>query len=113
MATKSDASMDPVSKKEIAALSKKLDDWGATLPGKERALLQLIVSKARLVEPDDVRIQETRETVGAAVSAAFKQITKRWTPQGWARIDPIWYKHDSINPGDEVEISAKVQIKTR
>ena len=115
MATRKSTPTAPISKKEIAALTRKLDDWGASLPPAEQALLQLIVSKAQLVDPDEVRAQQTREALSVAVQDVFKNLTKQWQggKEGWAKIGPVWYKKNKLNPGEEVEISAKVQLKGR
>jgi hypothetical protein len=113
VAKKRDGSATAVSKAEIAALSKKLDKWSATLPANEQALLQMIVGKGSLVDAESVRVAQTKQALADSVVAVFQDIGKVWSKDGWARIDPIWYKSDAIPQGEEVEITAKVQLKRR
>src|SRR4051812_17327784 len=43
-----------ISKQDVEELAKKLEEWGATLPPGEQALLTLIVSRAKASESEDV-----------------------------------------------------------
>jgi hypothetical protein len=113
MAQKKDSPATDVSQRDITALSKKLDQWGSTLPESERSLLQLMVSHTRFVDVEAVRTAQIRERLSVAVAGVFRGLPQGATPEGWAKIGPIWYKKNQFKPGEEVEITARVQLGKR
>ena len=50
----------PVSRKEIAAVTRKLEAWGATLPAGERAALQVLTARGERVIDVTIPVAEAR-----------------------------------------------------
>lgn len=104
----------PVTEAEIAALAARLEEWGESLPSGERELLQLMVSRARLVSPDDVFHAQIEQSVSAAAREAFASISDRWAVAAyWDKIGPIWQKANPAEFGEDVEILTRISFKPR
>ncbi len=105
----------PVSRDDIASLARKLDEWGTSLPPQERALLELIVSRARLVQPDDLFAAQLGESVERATKAAFEDLSSAWEMaiDYWDKIGPIWQKANPVELGDELEFTTRFVYRRR
>jgi hypothetical protein len=101
-----------VSKDDIAAFAAKLVQWGSTLTSKEEALLQLIVERARTLVPDDVRHEQLRAGLTAAVLSVYGGVAQAWNTAdgdpGWVRIDPVWYKSGPVERGEQIDITVRI-----
>jgi hypothetical protein len=69
-----------VSKDDIAAFAAKLVQWGSTLTPREEALLKVIVERARVLLPDDVRHEQIRTGLIAAVKAVYAGVARASRP---------------------------------
>lgn len=101
-----------ISENEVAQFAKKLDRWGDSLPENERALLDLIVNRARLLEPDAVLKARVQKDLLVATRQVFVDLKDVLAPEAWVRIDPIWYKSGGID-FREFEITTKATLKRR
>jgi hypothetical protein len=103
----------PVSKEDIVAFADKLIRWGTTLAPKEQALVQVIVDRARGLIPDDVRNQQLRIGLSAAMQSVYASCASAWNadaPQGWVRTDPIWYKSGPTDDGEQIDITVRLTV---
>jgi hypothetical protein len=69
----SNESVQPITQEDIAAFSKKLADWGKTLPAKEGAMLQLMLAEGEggQQELSDKALQGVTGGAKRAVSNRF------------------------------------------
>ena len=103
-----------VSRTEVAAVARKLDAWGATLPPKERAVLQKMMAAAPTVRPSRINVSVARTRLASAIREVIVDVGGLGNaPEGWARIDPIWYKSNAMPTFEEIEITSKVIVKGR
>lgn len=100
----------PVSRREIASLTRKLHAWGTTLSPGEQALLQVMTNQASMLDTRMVH-GRARQRLAVAVRQIFGDIAGQVGVEGWVRIDPIWYKSGAILGGEEVQITGKVVMK--
>lgn len=100
----------PVSRKEIASMTRKLDAWGATLPAKERAVLQVLIGGAQALQPIRIPVTQARTRLAEVIRQVFMELGNVGK-EGWARIDPIWYKSNAIPTGEEGQITGKILLK--
>ena len=110
MSSDADARFVAVSKDDIAAFTTKLAEWGTTLAPKEEALLRLLVERAQVLAPEDVRHQQIRTGLTAAVQSVYAGAAKVWDadPNGWVRTDPIWYKSGATDGGEQIDITVRI-----
>ena len=101
-----------ITDRDISRFTKKLDRWGGSLPVNEKALLDLLVNRARLLEPGAVIQSTLQRDLLAATRKVFANLGSVFAPQGWARIDPIWYKSGGID-FSEIEFKTKAILKNR
>ena len=101
-----------VSSAEVAAVARKLDAWGSTLPAKERAVLQTMIAGARAVRASRINVSVARTRLATAIREVFVEVGNLGNvPEGWAKIDPIWYKSNAMPTFEEIEITGKVTVK--
>jgi hypothetical protein len=96
---------------EIGAFADKLAQSGTDLPPAERTLLQVLVQRARTISPAEVRAQQFRQGLTDALRSVIEAEAAAWgddAPEGWAKIDPIWYKSGVTDPGVVVEAWAAI-----
>ena len=102
-----------VSRKEIAAVTRKLEAWGATLPASERAALQVLTARAPAVTYVPIPVAQARTQLSAAIQSVFVAMLKG-KPEAWVKEGtPVWFKSGSVRGGEEVEIIAKVVVKAQ
>ena len=102
----------PVSKDDIAAFAGKLEGWGAALSGKEHALFQLLVERAKALAPQDIKREQFQEGVSSALSKVYTSIVLAWTgiePDSRVRVDPIVYTSGATpGEGEVITITATI-----
>jgi hypothetical protein len=106
----------PVSHEEIAYVARKLDEWARSLPAKEQALVQLIVSNARLVEPEDVFRAQAKWGIEQAALVAFREVATRWNKADayWMKVGPVWQKANPAGlPDDGFEFPIQFESRER
>ncbi|KKT90192.1 MAG: hypothetical protein UW91_C0062G0002 [Parcubacteria group bacterium GW2011_GWF2_45_11] len=109
---KNSKKVKPFSKSELSSFAKKLEKWGESLPVKEQPLLQLILGRARSIEPEDVKILQLKDNLKEAVLSVFKKFA---TDGGiWVKIGPIsWLKRTPQRQGEDIEITHRISTKKR
>lgn len=86
----------PVSQEDVTAFVQKLENWGKELPPKERALLQILLSRAEGTSPADVDVQGyalpsiglvANSALSPLLSAGRLGVTGAWVEMGdpWAQ----------------------------
>ena len=107
-----DTSFVPVDKADIAAFAEKFAQWGATLPSKEQALVQVLVDRARGLIPDDVRQHQLRVELSMALQVVYASCAHAWgdakDPPTWVRVDPIWYKAGPTESGEQLDLTVRL-----
>lgn len=109
--TTSAVSFIPVSQDDITAFMGKLSRWGATLTQKERALVEVLVARAKGLAPADVKQEQLRTNLLAGVQSVAASSALAWKADGdnvWVRVDPVWYKAGSTEGGEQVEFTARI-----
>lgn len=102
-----------VSRKEIAAVTRKLEAWGATLPASERAALQVLTARGEVVTEVTIPVAQARTQLSQAIQSVFVAMLKG-KPESWVKEGtPVWFKSGKVRGGEEVEIIAKVVVKTQ
>jgi hypothetical protein len=102
-----------VSRKEIAAVTRKLEAWGATLPASERAALQVLTARGRDVTQFTIPVAQARTQLSEAIQSVFVTMLKG-KPEAWVKQDgPMWVKSSKVREGEEVEIISKVVVKAQ
>ena len=99
-----------LTQEDIAEFTKKLERWSKELPEKERALVELITARARVIDPSDVVQTRVDRAITSSLRSVIDDISKRFAPEGWVRIDPIWYKKND-DLGEDVEIISRSTIR--
>jgi hypothetical protein len=104
----------PITRDDIASLTRRLDEWGSSLEPKEQALLQLMVARARLLEPDDVYRAQLHEGIEGAVLGAFRDLSRAWRKDDvWMKVGPVWEKANRVEVGEEVELETRFTYRQR
>jgi hypothetical protein len=101
-----------VTEEEIAALADKLAASGETLAPDERALLEVLVQRARTVTPADVRAEQFRTGLTDALRGLIDAQQRAWgadKQDAWVRIDPIWVRGGA----SDLQIAARVATGSR
>ncbi len=102
-----------VSRKEIAAVTRKLEAWGATLPAGERAALQVLTARGERVIEVTIPVAQARAQLSEAIQSVFVTMLKG-APDAWVKEGtPVWFKSSKVRDGEEVEIISKVVIKAQ
>jgi hypothetical protein len=89
---------DKISREEIEEFAGKLQKWGDELSIRERALLQLMLAKAKETETADVEGYVAATSVKDAATAALDAISDRFAiapiarPKVWLQLGPVWVK---------------------
>ncbi len=99
-----------VSRTEIASMARKLEAWGASLPAKERSVLQVLIGGAQALQPIRIPVTQARTRLAEVIHQVFVELGNVGK-EGWAKIDPIWYKSNALPSGEEVQITGKVLLK--
>jgi hypothetical protein len=98
----SDSKEQLISEKDVADLAEKLEKWGATLPPAERALLTLIMSRAKstdFTEPTASSAPTEHLGTGAAAVGLSASQTRAWlTP--WTVNRNLSFKPGSVAASD-------------
>jgi hypothetical protein len=103
-----------VTQDDIASLTRHLDEWGASLEPKERALLDLIVARGRVVEPDDVYRAQIQQGIDRAVLQTFRDVSSAWQMDDvWMKVGPVWEKANRVEIGEEVELETRFTYRRR
>jgi len=114
-------------REEIAAFAARLREWGATLPESERPLVEILVERARELEPEDVKREEIRVELGQAISSAIATINDRFNgaifaPEYWHEEGPAWVRSSGggdpfggLNPfaGDPESFEVTQSVRVR
>ena len=86
----------------VDAFSRKLAEWGRTLPKKEAGLLRLLVDRASAVNVDDLgeynlsaKIQPDAERVFKSLQSGIARM-----PRGgvWLKLGPLWLRSTTTVP---------------
>jgi hypothetical protein len=83
------------------------------LPAAEQALAQLLIQRAREIQPEQVRGQALRVALSEATRTAFNVTESNLHPGAEASVEigPIWQKADKVEWGEEVEIIQRVDLR--
>jgi hypothetical protein len=83
----------------VDAFSKKLAEWGKTLPKKEAGLLRLLVDRATSVNVGDLGDYNLTAKVQPDAERVFKGLQKSIArmPRGpvWVRLGPLWLRSNT------------------
>ncbi len=77
-----------LSKEDIDSFARKLEEWGNSLPPKEKALLGLLVARAQNAEEMDVQ-GYALPSVAGGVASAFQPVSGGG---GWVDVPSEWYR---------------------
>jgi hypothetical protein len=82
----------PVSDAEVDSFAKKLEDWGASLPPEERALLHVLVGRAEGTSEGDVQGFALGLPIGLAATNVISGLRSsgRLTRAAWVEAGEPW-----------------------
>ncbi len=98
MKTKKKKKIDQAS---VNSFSKKLEEWGKTLPKEESGLLRLLVDRATSVNVGDLGEYNLTAKVGPDAERVFKSLQKataRMRGPVWLRMGGMWLRSNTTRP---------------
>jgi hypothetical protein len=89
------ADEEPVSitNADVQDFAQRLQSWGAMLPSKDRALLQLLMARAQGTGEGDVEAYSIPSIEAATMSALGPMVKSGMTarqPRAWVELGPAW-----------------------
>ena len=86
--------VEPITQTEIDSFSSKLEEWGGGLPPNERALLQLLLSRAAGTEAADLDVQgytlPSLRTASFNVFSPLLSTGRLGLTKGWVEAGDPW-----------------------